>query len=125
MKDMLILSAYLPEIAFAPGDVIVREGGSAGPIWVLVSGALQVRKDNVLVNTVTRPGALVGEISLELNSGFSATVEAAEPSVMRYAADGYAFLSSDSAVINSRRGSSGGTPQLRHHLPSRPEASVR
>jgi CRP/FNR family cyclic AMP-dependent transcriptional regulator len=99
MKDMLILSAHLPEIAFAPGDLIVREGGSAGPIWVLVSGALQVRKGNVLVNTITRPGALVGEISLLLNSGFSATVEAAEPSVMRYAADGHAFLSSDSAVI--------------------------
>ena len=98
MKDMLILSAHLPEIAFAPGDVIVREGGSAGPIWVLVSGALQVRKGNALVNTVTRPGALVGEISLLLNSVFSATVEAAEASVLRYAADGRAFLSSDPAV---------------------------
>ena len=98
MKHMLTLSAHLPEIAFAPGDVIVHEGFSAGPIWVLVSGALQVRKGNVLVNTVTRPGALVGEISLLLNSVFSATVEAAEPSVMRYAADGRAFLSSDPAV---------------------------
>jgi len=56
MKDMLILSAYLPEIAFAPGDAIVREGGSAGPIWVLVSGALQVRKDNVLVHTAGSAG---------------------------------------------------------------------
>jgi CRP-like cAMP-binding protein len=98
MKDMLTLSAHLPEIAFAPGDVIVHEGGSAGPVWVLVSGALQVRKDNVLINTVTRPGALLGEISLLLNSVFSASVEAAEPSVMRYAADGSAFLSSDPAV---------------------------
>src|SRR5258706_6689400 len=94
MNDMLILSAHIPEIAFAPGDVIVREGGAAGPIWVLVSGALQVRKGDELVNTVTRPGALVGEISLLLDSVFSATVEAAEPSVMRYAADGRGFLSS-------------------------------
>jgi CRP-like cAMP-binding protein len=98
MQDMLRLSAHLPEIAFAPGDVIVPEGGSAGPIWVLVSGALQVRKGNVRVNTVTRPGALVGEISLLLNSVYTATVEAAEPSVMRYAADGHAFLASDPAV---------------------------
>ena len=98
MTDMLPLSAHLPEVAFAPGDVIVREGGAAGPIWVLVSGALRVRKGGELVNTVTRPGALVGEISLLLDSVFSATVEAAEPSVMRYAADGRAFLSSDPAV---------------------------
>ena len=94
MNDMLTLSTHLPEIAFAPGEVVVREGGAAGPIWVLVSGALQVRKGHVLVNTVTEPGALVGEISLLLNSAFSATVEAAEPSLMRFAADGRAFLAS-------------------------------
>jgi CRP-like cAMP-binding protein len=98
MKDMLTLSAHLPEVAFAPGDVVVHEGGAAGPLWVLVSGALQVRKGSVLVNTVTQPGALVGEISLLLNSVFSVTVEAAEPSVMRYAADGRALLSSDPAI---------------------------
>ena len=44
MSDMLVLSAHLPEVAFAPGDVVVREGGSAGGLWVLVSGALQVTK---------------------------------------------------------------------------------
>lgn len=98
MKDLLALSAHLPAIAFAPGEVIVREGGAAGPIWVLMSGSLQVRKGNALVNTITQPGALVGEISLLLNSTFSATVEAAEPSVMRYAVDGRAFLASDLAI---------------------------
>lgn len=98
MTDMLTLSAHLPEVEFSPGDVVVREGGRAGPLWVLVSGSLQVRKGDVLVNTVTRPGALVGELSLLLNSEFSATVEAADASVMRYAEDGPAFLSSDPAV---------------------------
>lgn len=98
MKDMLTLSAHLPEVPFAPGEVIVREGGAAGPIWILVSGSLQVRKGNVLVNTVTQPGALIGEISLLLNSMYSATVEAAEPSVMRYAADGRALLASDPSI---------------------------
>ena len=46
-------------------------------IWVLVSGALQVRKGDVLVNMITQPGALVGEISLLLDVAFGATVEAA------------------------------------------------
>ena len=98
MNDMLIHSAHLPEIAFTPGDVVVSEGGSGGPIWILVSGSLQVRKGSIVVNTVTQPGALVGEISLLLNNVFSATVEAAEHSVMRYAADGRAFLASDPAI---------------------------
>ena len=98
MTDMLSLSAHLPEVEFAAGDTIVREGGPAGSLWVLVSGALQVRKGGVLVNTVTRPGALVGEISVLLGSAVSATVEATERSVMRHAADGHALLASDPAI---------------------------
>jgi CRP-like cAMP-binding protein len=98
MKDMLSLSKHLPEVRYAPGEVIVREGGAAGSIWVLVSGALQVSKGGVAVNTITEPGALVGEISVLLNGAYSATVEAAEPSVLLYAADGQAFLSSNTEI---------------------------
>lgn len=98
MKHMLALSAHLPEVEFAPGEAIVREGDSAGALWVLVSGALQIRKGSVLVNTVTRPGALIGEISLLLDSVYSATVEATAHCVMRHAADGRALLASDPAI---------------------------
>jgi CRP/FNR family cyclic AMP-dependent transcriptional regulator len=96
--DMLVLSAALPEVAFAPGDVVVEEGGAAGSLWVLVSGALRVRKGATLVNTVTRPGALIGEVSLLLDTTYGATVEAARPSVLRHAADGRALLASDPAI---------------------------
>ena len=100
MKDMLTLSSHLPEVAFSPGDTVVHEGDAAGALWVLVSGSLQIRKGTVLVNTVTRPGALIGEISLLLDGAYSATVTAAEPTVMRHAADGRSLLSSDPAIIN-------------------------
>ncbi len=98
MKDMLTLSAHLPETEFAPGATIVAEGGAAGGIWILVSGSLQVRRGDVLVNTVSQPGALVGEISVLLNTVYGATVEASERSTLRYAADGQAFLASDPAI---------------------------
>ncbi len=98
MSDMLALSAHLPEVAFAPGDVIVQEGGSDGSLWVLVSGALQVTKGPVVVNTVTRPGALVGEIAVLLDTINGATVRATEPSVLRHAVDGRALLASDPAI---------------------------
>ena len=97
-KDMLALSAHLPEIEFAPGDTIVAEGGVAGAIWILVSGALQVRRGSVLVNTVTQPGALVGEISVLLDTAYGATVEATQRSTLRHAVDGHAFLASDPAI---------------------------
>jgi len=95
MSDMLALSAHLPEVTFQPGDVVVREGGAAGAIWVLVSGCLRVRKGTVEVNTVSRPGALIGEISLLLGTAYGATVEASESSVLRHAVDGRALLASD------------------------------
>ena len=98
MADMLGVSSHLPEIKFGPGETIVREGGAAGAIWILVSGALQVRKGSVLVNSITRPGALVGEVSLLLGTTHTATVETTERSVMRFAADGDALLSGDPAI---------------------------
>jgi len=98
MSDMLALSAHLPTIEFAAGDVVVHEGGSAGSLWVLVSGALQVSKGPVVVNTITRPGALVGEIAVLLEGVNSATVRATEPSVLRHAADGQALLARDPAI---------------------------
>lgn len=99
MATMLELAADLPAVAYAPGEIIVAEGDAAGGLWVLESGALNVRKAGVLVNTVTVPGALVGEISILLGMPYSATVEVATPAVMRYAADGQAFLARDPAIL--------------------------
>jgi CRP-like cAMP-binding protein len=98
MSEMLALSGHLPQQAFEAGEVVVREGMAAGGIWVLVSGALLVRKAGIVVNTITRPGSLVGEVSALLGSASSATVEATERSVLRHAADGPALLDSDPAI---------------------------
>lgn len=99
-RDMLTLSAHLPEVRFAPGEVVVAEGTRSDSLWVLVSGALQVRKGGVAVNVINRPGALVGEVSLLLDSVSTATVIATESTVMRHAADGAALLASDPAIAH-------------------------
>jgi CRP/FNR family transcriptional regulator, cyclic AMP receptor protein len=98
MPDMLSLSSHLPEIALAPGETLVREGHSGQGLWVLVSGALQVLKGGVAVNTVRHPGALIGEMSLLLDTCYGATVVATEPCVLRHAADGRALLASDPEI---------------------------
>jgi CRP/FNR family cyclic AMP-dependent transcriptional regulator len=89
---MLDLSTHLPELELDAGQVVVHEGGSSGAIWVLISGALQVRKGDIPVNTITHPGAVVGEISVLLGTDHGATVETTEPSRLRYAADGHVLL---------------------------------
>jgi CRP/FNR family cyclic AMP-dependent transcriptional regulator len=98
MIDMLRLASHLPEIELAAGDTLVDEGRAAGGLWVLVSGALEVRKGTVQVNTITRPGALIGEISVLLDTVYSATVRATEPTRLRHAADGQALLASDPSI---------------------------
>jgi CRP-like cAMP-binding protein len=101
MPDLLAATAHLPERRFAAGEVVLCEGEPGGALWVLVSGALRVRKGAVLVNSVTRPGAVVGEVSLLLGGTVGATVEAAEPSVLRHAADGQALLDRDPAIARA------------------------
>ncbi len=95
---MLTFSAHLPEVTLEPGEAVVTEGGGAGAIWVLVSGALQVRKGDTTVNTITVPGSMVGEMSVLLGTPHGATVEATESTTLRYAADGNALLLSDPEV---------------------------
>ena len=98
VSEMLDLSAHLPERVFEAGDVLVREGAAGGAIWVLVSGALVVRKAGVAVNTITKPGALIGEVSALLGSAYGATVEASVRSVLRHADDAQALLDSHPAI---------------------------
>jgi len=93
-----MISAHLPEVEYGAGEVIVEEGGPSGSIFVLVSGALAVRKGDVEVNTIVHPGALVGEMSVLLGTDHGATVVATEPSRLRHAADGRALLASDPAI---------------------------
>lgn len=95
---MLTLSAHLPEVQLQPGYAVVEEGGSSGPIWVLVSGALRVMKGDVEVNTITQPGAMIGEMSVLLGTDHGATVVVTEPSRLRHAANGQELLLSDPSV---------------------------
>ena len=92
---MLARSAHLPELEFATGDAIITAGTAAGELWVLVSGSLTVRKDGEVVNSISRAGALVGEMAVLLGTDHAITVEAAEPSRLRVARDADAFLGED------------------------------
>lgn len=44
MEVMLTSTVHLPEIEIVPGDAIVRQGDSAGAIWVPVSGCWRRRE---------------------------------------------------------------------------------
>jgi CRP/FNR family cyclic AMP-dependent transcriptional regulator len=98
VADMLQLSAHLPEVQLAQGETVMREGAAGGAIWVLVSGALQVRKGDVIVNSITHPGAMIGEMSVLLGVDYTATVETTAASTLRYAERGDELLASDPSI---------------------------
>lgn len=96
--DILELTAELPVVELAAGDVLVTEGEAGGGIWILLSGSMRVLKTGIEINTISRPGAIIGEMSVLLGRPYSATVEAMEPTRLRYAEDGDALLASDPSV---------------------------
>ena len=92
MIDLLQLSSHLPEFEIDSGHEILREGERTGAIWILVAGELRVRRRATVVEWIDQPGAVVGEMAVLLGTAATASVEASEPSRLRYAADGEAFL---------------------------------
>jgi len=92
MADLLELSSHLPEVEIESGYEILREGEQSGAIWILVFGELRVRRGTTVVDWIDRPGAVLGEMAVLLGTAATATVEAIEPSRLRYAADGEKFL---------------------------------
>jgi CRP-like cAMP-binding protein len=99
MADLLEFSSHLPEVDIEAGHEILREGEQSGAIWILVSGELRVRRGTTVVDWIDRPGAVIGEMAVLLGTAATASVEAIEPSRLRYASNGEEFLA-DPAVTH-------------------------
>jgi CRP-like cAMP-binding protein len=92
MVDLLHLSSHLPEVDIDTGHEILREGERTGAIWILVSGELRVLRGTTVVDWIDQPGAVIGEMAVLLDTAATASVEASEPSRLRYASNGEEFL---------------------------------
>lgn len=90
----------LPERICEPGEILLHEG-TAGPLFVLAEGAIEILKGETRVTIVDEPGAIFGEISVLLGILPTATVRVLERSRLFVAEDGLAFLSSRTDVALS------------------------
>lgn len=98
VTQMLELAADLPVVDLVAGDTLVEEGRTTGAVWVLESGTLAVTKAGQRVNVIDQPGSIIGEVSVILGSGATASVVAASPCRVRHAVDGEAFLHRDASI---------------------------
>jgi CRP/FNR family cyclic AMP-dependent transcriptional regulator len=85
-NDGLVVPAMLQLIAghkvqdFAPGDVVLEQGGVSGHLLVLIHGDVEILRDDVRVARASAPGAVFGEMSVLLETPFTATIRALKPS---------------------------------------------
>jgi CRP/FNR family transcriptional regulator, cyclic AMP receptor protein len=80
------------------GAEVLREGGRTGHLYVLLEGRLEVVKGDTVIATLTEPGGMLGEMSVLLDQPHTATVRAAQDSVIYEIYDAVSFLRQQPAV---------------------------
>ena len=68
MRDILEYCIGGTRRNVAAGTEVLHEGGRTGHLYVLIEGRLEVVKGDTVVATLTEPGAVLGEMSVLLDS---------------------------------------------------------
>ena len=92
MADLLALTAHLPTLTVPSGDVVIEEGAPAGRMLVLQAGEVVIEHDGVPFARIDNPGAVFGEMSVVLGRPATATVRAAQDTVLHVVEDPLRFL---------------------------------
>jgi CRP/FNR family cyclic AMP-dependent transcriptional regulator len=91
---ILVAAADLPEITVDDGAAFITEGEHQDHLLVLVSGQVEVSRENVLVATISTPGAIFGELAALLHAPATATARARGTCTLRISDDPQSFLRS-------------------------------
>ena len=94
MIKILELSAELPVRTFEPGSPVIEQGAACGELLILLEGEVEVLRDDVRVAKASEPGAVFGEMSVLLNTPYTATVRTLKPSRFAVVANPKEFLES-------------------------------
>ncbi|MDC9822323.1 cyclic nucleotide-binding domain-containing protein [Devosia sp. ZB163] len=76
MSDILDYCKGRKAQTFKPGEVLIREGGQEGKLFVLIDGQVEVLRKDTQVSYIDEPGSIFGEMALLLDMPSSATVRA-------------------------------------------------
>jgi CRP-like cAMP-binding protein len=76
MADILDFCEGHEARSFAPGEMLIREGGQEGKLYVLAEGQVEVLRKNTQVSYIDEPGSIFGEMSVLLDMPYSASVKA-------------------------------------------------
>jgi CRP/FNR family cyclic AMP-dependent transcriptional regulator len=98
MADILTYCQGREAKSFAPGDILIREGGQDGKLYVLIEGQVEVLRKDTQVSYIDEPGSIFGEMSVLLDMPYSANVKALSETKAYVIDDAIKFLMSDPAI---------------------------
>lgn len=98
MADILEFCEGREARTFGPREVLIREGGQDGRLFVLIEGQLEVLRKDTQVSYIDEPGSIFGEMSVLLDMPYSATVKSLGETRAYVIDDAISFLMSDPAV---------------------------
>jgi CRP/FNR family cyclic AMP-dependent transcriptional regulator len=84
----------MPERRFQAGETLLKENHTAGILYILAEGSVEVSKGGVVISRIDSPGSLFGEISVLLETPHTATVKAVTDSRFYMADNPLDFLKS-------------------------------
>jgi CRP/FNR family transcriptional regulator, cyclic AMP receptor protein len=84
-----------PLVAFAEGELMLRQGAVSERLLFLSEGAVDIVRDEVVLARVSEPGAVLGEMAAILGRPHSADVWAAAPSRCHVVEDAGRLLRAD------------------------------
>ena len=79
MSKLLELVGDVPEIHFAAGEVVIKEGVPFGDLYLLKEGEVEVLRDQLSIGRISKLGSALGEISVLLGVPPTATAVALTP----------------------------------------------
>lgn len=98
MSPLLDHVANHPSREFAKGGIVIEQGEWTGEMLVLVSGEVEILRDDVRVAKASEPGVVFGEMSALLGGPATATVRALSPAVFSVIEQPRDFLAANPEV---------------------------
>jgi CRP/FNR family cyclic AMP-dependent transcriptional regulator len=92
MRELLDTCSDRPAKTLAAGTILLEQGVKTGRMYVLVRGSIEILRGSTQVAILDDPGALVGEMSILLNSPHTATARALTEIEAYFIADGAEFF---------------------------------
>ena len=80
------------------GTVLLKQGTRSGKLYILLEGAVEVKREETLIAAIDERGALFGEMSALLDVPHTADVIAKTPVTVYQFTDAWSFLQSDPMV---------------------------